>query len=370
MHSSRLKLAGMLYLHRITDRRIQGSALKNLQMFKALCGEASLPNVVLVTTMWNMLGQSADSYDSGVRRENELKTNDHFWGLMEKRGSRIVRHDGDAESALSIVSLLVDKKKRCPPLDIQRQMVDEGKPLDETAAGQVVQKELLEALKGRQREIADYQQSMEDALKEKDLETAATLQKLKEEDEAKVTGIITSEHGLKVNFEALASEKEKQYSAARQLSVQTQTLSAAEIAAHEESVRRLQDELDRKNVEYRRDIARMKMEQEAKSAEESVRIEKLIMAKEKEWVWDQLELKARTQFQQEIAIRKSRESGLTEARRPESSNHLYGFLKNFISSWGLASSSRGEGENHHDRGPVARSRSGKGKGTAEVARNG
>jgi len=47
-----IRLSGILYLHRISDRRMTGSAKKNLLMFKKLCGNNALVNVTLATTMW------------------------------------------------------------------------------------------------------------------------------------------------------------------------------------------------------------------------------------------------------------------------------------------------------------------------------
>lgn len=50
-HQAKVKLAGIVYLHRINDTRLGGSAMKNLRMFKKLCGDDALSCVVLATTM-------------------------------------------------------------------------------------------------------------------------------------------------------------------------------------------------------------------------------------------------------------------------------------------------------------------------------
>ncbi|KAI8722380.1 hypothetical protein NCS52_00381700 [Fusarium sp. LHS14.1] len=76
-----IPLHGIIYLHRIIDTRMQGSAKKNLVLFKKLCGQNALKNVVLVTTMWN--GVSNDLYRS---REKELMTTSEFWGYMMEQG--------------------------------------------------------------------------------------------------------------------------------------------------------------------------------------------------------------------------------------------------------------------------------------------
>lgn len=359
LYKQGVKLAGLLYLHRITDRKMQGSALKSLHKLKAVCGESSFPNVVLVTTMWNVLEQSGVSFDSGVQREKELRSNDNFWGLMEKGGSRIVRHSGGLQSAISIVSLLVDKKSPMV-LDIQRQMIDEGKSLDETTAGKFVQKELLDARKRHERDIADYQQSMNDALKEKDENMAAILHKQKEEHEAKVSEIIASESGLKVNLSKLAEEKDSQYND-RQL--HWEKTSTAEIACYEDNLRRLQDEVDRKDVEYRREMTLLRKETQAKSAEEAKRLEMLMMAKEKQWVGQQLEYQE--QIRLERAMRQDKQLELCEANKQAEiyrDNRRMNFFQYIISSVNLTSSASREERrgtrDSRDKGRGGRSRGG------------
>lgn len=51
-YSNRVFPHGIIYLHRISDVRMQGSAKKNLLMFKKLCGDDALRKVVLTTTIW------------------------------------------------------------------------------------------------------------------------------------------------------------------------------------------------------------------------------------------------------------------------------------------------------------------------------
>lgn len=39
VYQNNVRLAGILYLHRIGDNRLGGTAMKNLRMFKKLCGD-------------------------------------------------------------------------------------------------------------------------------------------------------------------------------------------------------------------------------------------------------------------------------------------------------------------------------------------
>lgn len=125
-----ISLKGIIYFHRITDNKMQGSALRYFRMFQSLCGDHALGNVVLVTTMWNQLKDRA----LGLRRDQQLR--DEFWSLMEDKGSCITSFDGSAEMAETIVYMLLDKPSIV--LDIQREVVDEGRRLGKTSAGRLI----------------------------------------------------------------------------------------------------------------------------------------------------------------------------------------------------------------------------------------
>lgn len=133
-----IKLHGILYLHRITDVRMQGSARKNLIMFNKLCGEQALRKVALVTTMWENL----KTQNEGENREKELRDKDEYWGWMSTRGSKIERHTNDPQSARRLVEMFVPSDKQKAPeevaLTIQKEMADQNKSLEDTKAGEVV----------------------------------------------------------------------------------------------------------------------------------------------------------------------------------------------------------------------------------------
>lgn len=77
IYKRKILLTGIIYLHRITDRRMSGSSIRNLDMFKALCGEDAYKHVVLATTMWEQVDLKI-----GEQRENELKSKPDYWGYM------------------------------------------------------------------------------------------------------------------------------------------------------------------------------------------------------------------------------------------------------------------------------------------------
>jgi hypothetical protein len=128
-----LRITGIIYLRDITEQRMKGSALKNFVMFQKLCGTDSLKNVLLVTTKWDTMEKAI-----AVEREKELL--DDYLAPMIAMGAHTARHDKSPQSAASIVRQLLGNP--AVVLDIQRQLVDEKKPLGQTAAGEAVNAEL------------------------------------------------------------------------------------------------------------------------------------------------------------------------------------------------------------------------------------
>ena len=162
-YTSDIKLNGIIYLHRITDRRMQGSAYKNLSMFKQLCGPQALKSVILATSMW----ESIDNED-GVRRETELVKNPNYWGNMCREGSQVFRHKNTIFSAEKIVHQLAFNRPTVT-LGVQQQMVHDGKSLNETSAGQVVQEDIAKERAKFEAKLAQHRKETEEILKRKDL---------------------------------------------------------------------------------------------------------------------------------------------------------------------------------------------------------
>ncbi|WQF90241.1 Putative GTP binding domain, P-loop containing nucleoside triphosphate hydrolase [Colletotrichum destructivum] len=140
-YKNNIRLHGILYLHRITDVRMQGSAKSSMTLFRQLCGADNLNRVVLVTTMWNKL----EDDQIGVSREKELVENKQFWGCMVERGSQVERFYDTVESAQKLIDIFLpqghEQSNGPPPqmeLAIQREMVDQHKALESTSAGQEV----------------------------------------------------------------------------------------------------------------------------------------------------------------------------------------------------------------------------------------
>ncbi|KAK5080134.1 hypothetical protein LTR05_008795 [Lithohypha guttulata] len=126
-------LSGILYLHRICDARMQGSTLRNLYMFKKLCGSKAMRNIVLGTTFWDTM--TADP-TVGNKREQGMIEDDQLWGEMVKQGSTVVRIPYTKETAAKILLQMISRNAQ--PLQLQHELVDQKKFLDETAASKVI----------------------------------------------------------------------------------------------------------------------------------------------------------------------------------------------------------------------------------------
>ena len=133
-----IKLAGIIYLHRITDNRMAGTPHRNLRMFGELCGDQAVKKVVLVTTMWDNVEQ-----DKGERREKELFAN--YWKTMTNLGASTARFYNSVDSAWSIVDIVL-KQHEAEVLLLQEEIVNLKLALNETQAGKTLYSDLQKLL--------------------------------------------------------------------------------------------------------------------------------------------------------------------------------------------------------------------------------
>ncbi|KAK2743511.1 hypothetical protein FQN57_004808 [Myotisia sp. PD_48] len=191
-YSDNIKLNGLIYLHRITDVRMQGSAKRNLTMFKKLCGDDVFTSVLLVTSMWDLVSASV-----GASREKELLDTPEFWGWMKNRGSKTFRLDHSAQGAKKLLQYFVPVVHSHVVLDIQHQMVDDKKPLEETSAGRVVAEAIAAERKRFQRELQVMRDEMKKAIETKDKEAEENLNDLKMEYDVKLKRLAEDQRELK-----------------------------------------------------------------------------------------------------------------------------------------------------------------------------
>lgn len=162
------RLAGVIYMQRISDLRVGGSARRDFRMFQELCGEEAYPNVIIVTNMWG-----AVTAEDGNAREHELATKDIFFKPILDKRARMLRHDHTKQSTHQIIQNLIDKEPVV--LQIQREL-GEGMDITQTAAFKQLDRELSELSARHMKELEALQEEMTDAERSRDEETRRELQ--------------------------------------------------------------------------------------------------------------------------------------------------------------------------------------------------
>jgi hypothetical protein len=202
-----IKLRGIIYLHRITDVRMQGSALRYFEMFRRLCGDHAFDNVALVTTMWGLLKDES----LGLEREKELI--EQYWDPMIDLGSYVTPFDGTKEAAEGIIALLAGKPDVV--LKIQRELADEGKSTEQTSAGAYVSAKVDARLVESTKRFEDITEQLAKADREHNVGKKASLEKEKGKAQQEIKREIKGKERLKrnvaqeVDMKVKASKKDR-----------------------------------------------------------------------------------------------------------------------------------------------------------------
>lgn len=164
------ELRGILYFHRITDTRMDGGAIRCVQLFKDICGTSFLENTALITTMWDKYPE-----EDHATKETEQDLINQYWRnhltvrqypdgagavdvlLNENKevvkldtdttdrkhctGAMYARSDNTKEMFENILRRIVSKGAIMPQL---QEELSRGTRLDETTAGKRLKRELDE----------------------------------------------------------------------------------------------------------------------------------------------------------------------------------------------------------------------------------
>ncbi|TDL15545.1 hypothetical protein BD410DRAFT_808829 [Rickenella mellea] len=161
-------LSGVIYLHRISDVKMGGTSRRNFTLFRKLCGDTTLKNVVILTTMWDTTPPA-----TGALRENELATKDKFFKPACDLGAQIVRFSPRTPtSAHTILRRLIANKPEV--LQVQDEMVNRNLHFSQTAAGTELGRELREQAERHSQEISKLEKEIRE-LAVRDAETRAEL---------------------------------------------------------------------------------------------------------------------------------------------------------------------------------------------------
>lgn len=181
MWSSRVMLAGIVYMHSIMDTRFGAAAYRNLGMFKKLCGDQAMSSVVLATTFWDIV-----ELQTGAQREIELCGNERYWAGMIRHGSNTFRQDNGNISGTQILQHIISRRRHLV-LSLQEELVDQGKSLPQTGAGQVVARQLIELRHEYEAELANLRAQHRQTLEQRDAVWQSKLEAMKKQYEAGIS---------------------------------------------------------------------------------------------------------------------------------------------------------------------------------------
>ncbi|KAI0950843.1 hypothetical protein AcW1_008040 [Taiwanofungus camphoratus] len=107
----------MIYMHRVSDVRMD-VARGSFRLFKRLCGDMTMRNVAIVTTMWSHPAKKIE-----LKREHELESTSGFFGDAIAQRTRMYQHDRTKESGRHILDSLLGN--RSTVFRVQSEIVDE-----------------------------------------------------------------------------------------------------------------------------------------------------------------------------------------------------------------------------------------------------
>ena len=138
-------------------------------MFRKLCGEKALHNVVVVTNMWGEVDPLV-----GEKREAKLMGEDIFFKPVLDEGAQTARHENTTTSAQKIIRLVLDNHPL--PLRIQEELVNEHKDISETSAGEELNQEINAQIRKHEEEMRALKEEMQQAIEEQDERTRRELE--------------------------------------------------------------------------------------------------------------------------------------------------------------------------------------------------
>ncbi|KAH9483483.1 hypothetical protein JR316_0002951 [Psilocybe cubensis] len=138
-YEERKTVAGVLYLHDISQDRFTGSVRKNLELFRRLCGREAFSQVVIVMTKGEKLHpQIASKYEYELRSEH--------WRDLIDAGATVLGFKRNYRSARSIIDHVLRGLTRKFILQLQKELVIQKKLLPATEAGKHLKTTLQQVL--------------------------------------------------------------------------------------------------------------------------------------------------------------------------------------------------------------------------------
>ena len=176
------KFTGILYLHCITDIRMEEVSVRSLILFRKICGENFLENTILVSTMWD---EAARSNSMRQRfQKNEQKLRNTLWRQFLANGCTLARSYNSKADSDSILRRILDKNPTIPLL--QHELVAQGMNQGDTNAGEQLRAETIALEKKFQEQLAAAKMEHKRALDQNNNEMEKLLQEICADYEQKI----------------------------------------------------------------------------------------------------------------------------------------------------------------------------------------
>lgn len=198
------KLAGVIYIQRISDNRMGGISTRNFRMFRKLCGDDTLKNVILMTNMWGEVSEEV-----GATREAQLSQDDMFFAPALRNGARLLRHYNTLESAENILKCVISNHPEA--LQIQRELVEEKKAMSETAAGGILNEEFRQLARKHEEDMKKLEEEMKEVIEERDLKAEEELTEARKKLQAEMRRIEENSEKLASDYSAERAKFERQF---------------------------------------------------------------------------------------------------------------------------------------------------------------
>ncbi|KAM0491535.1 hypothetical protein ACHAP8_010580 [Fusarium lateritium] len=282
-YKAKIYLHGMIYLHRITDNRMTGSAKTHKTTFEKLCGKDALKRVILATTMWDDL-KDLKKYKQAEMREKDLKQTERFWGYMLENGSSYHRYENTSESAQDIVKRLAMHDKPIVTA-LQKEIVDDHRTLIETSAGKALNDDILKVQEKYEKRL----EAMEKEMRTADEERRTELQEDRDRMAQMIEEAKSSRQALDVTMSALVQRDQLINQMQRQMEMQhvenqNRVRQLEERQYHIEEEKNELERARRKERQKRRDEGRDREVQKARDKpHQSTGMMSMVMKRTKNW---------------------------------------------------------------------------------------
>jgi len=235
--SIQVELVGIIYLHPIVDVRMHGAAQRNLTLLRCICGEDAVKCIALVTTMWEVNTAMRAQY---INRELDLLSIDKWWKRMRDQGTTHFRHEGTESSAKNIIDNVLMQHANHGPftLQIQKEMLEEGRSLEETTAGREVYKDLNELRVQLQKQKEELEHEYKQAIQVQENQHMLQMSQQKNELEQKLQNAEKEQHDMHEKYEDMIKKKAVEHEEAlRQLEAERDEAMRSMVAVEEEFYR-------------------------------------------------------------------------------------------------------------------------------------